>query len=387
MPDAGPVPREALEFFRAKGFSPAFDYRDVWQDEHAIAFTVAKAMQMDVLVSIRDAVDDALANGKTFEQFKKDLTPELQRRGWWGVKNMVDPKTGEKLPAKLGSPRRLKTIYRANMRSARAAGQYERAQRTKRALPYFLYQLGPSEVHREEHSKLEGTILPVDDPFWDVYYPPNGWGCKCHLRQITKREADRRGGVSETPEVEMVEWVNKRTGKTERIPEGVDPAWATNPGKARQETALKTLGQKAITAKQELSGGIIRTHLNDNGFESWLNKPKGNYPVAAMSDSSMAAIKANQRVVWLSSETVKKQLRNHPELTVDDYRIMPDLIDQGTIIRDRNRFFVFFTVQDRLYKSAIKTTETGDGNFLESLIRTSEEELNRLKNKGRILRP
>ena len=95
-------------------------------------------MQLDVLSSIRNAVDDALENGKTFEQFKKDLTPELQKRGWWGVKNVVDPKTGETLPARLGSPRRLKTIYRANMRSARAAGQYERAQRTKRALPYFL---------------------------------------------------------------------------------------------------------------------------------------------------------------------------------------------------------------------------------------------------------
>lgn len=387
MPNAGPVPREALEFFRAKGFRPAFDYRDVWQDEHAIAFTVAKAMQMDVLVSIRDAVDGAIVNGKTFEQFKKDLTPELQKRGWWGVKNMIDPKTGEKLPAKLGSPRRLKTIYRANMRSARAAGQYERAQRTKRALPYFLYQLGPSEVHREEHAKLEGIILSVDDPFWDVHYPPNGWGCKCHLRQITRREADRRGGVSPTPQVDRVEWINKRTGKVETIPDGVDPAWATNPGKARQDSALKTLGQKAITTKQELSSGVIRSHLKDSVFSDWLKKAKGSYPVAVLSDDSMAAIKANQRIVWLSAETVNKQLRNHPELNVDDYRVIPDLIDQGTIIKGRDRTLVFFGFKDRLYKSVIKTTQTGDGSFLTSLIRTSEKELNRLKKKGRILRP
>ena len=39
----GPVPREALDYFRAKDLRPGFDYRDVWGSEHAHAFTVAKA--------------------------------------------------------------------------------------------------------------------------------------------------------------------------------------------------------------------------------------------------------------------------------------------------------------------------------------------------------
>ena len=37
------------------------------------------------------------------------------------------------------SPGRLQTIFSANMRSARAAGQWDRIQRTKDALPYLLY--------------------------------------------------------------------------------------------------------------------------------------------------------------------------------------------------------------------------------------------------------
>jgi len=387
MPTPGPVPREALEYFRAKGFKPSFDYRDVWQKEHATAFTVAKAMQLDVLSAIRDAVDQSMAKGETFRQFQKDLQPTLEKKGWWGRKDVVDPKTGEKVSAQLGSPRRLKVIHRANIRSNRAAGQHERAQRTKRALPYFIYLLGPSEVHREHHVAIAGTILPVDDPFWDVHYPPNGWGCKCHLRQITRKEADRRGGVSDPPEVEMVEWLNKRTGQVELIPEGVDPAWATNPGKARQESALKTLGQKAISAKSDLASGVIRSHLNDAAFEAWIKAPKGNYPVAAMSDASMTAIKAKQRVVWLSKDTVTKQKRNHPELTAADYRLLPDLVDQGTIIQDGQRTLVFFMASGQLYKSVIKTTDTGGGNFLTSLIRTNQSELKRIQKKGRVLRP
>ncbi|MDO6806530.1 hypothetical protein Q4595_28995, partial [Wenyingzhuangia sp. 1_MG-2023] len=82
----------------------------------------AKAMQMDVLTSIRESLDDALANGKTFARWKKELQPELEKLGWWGKKNVVDPTTGEVIKAQLGSPRRLRTIYSTNLRTARAAG-------------------------------------------------------------------------------------------------------------------------------------------------------------------------------------------------------------------------------------------------------------------------
>ena len=39
---------------------------------------------------------------------------------------------------------------------------------------------------REEHRLLHGTTLPPSDPFWDKYYPPNGWGCRCTVVQVRK---------------------------------------------------------------------------------------------------------------------------------------------------------------------------------------------------------
>lgn len=80
----GLTPEAAVEFFRQKGFKIGFDHRDVWQQEHQAAFTVAKAMQLDLLVEIRDQVDAALADGTTFEAFKAALKPNLVKRGWWG---------------------------------------------------------------------------------------------------------------------------------------------------------------------------------------------------------------------------------------------------------------------------------------------------------------
>ncbi|BCS94607.1 phage protein [Desulfoluna limicola] len=244
----GPVPTDALAYFRAKGWQIGFDYRDVWKAEHASSFTVAKAMEMDVLADIREAVDKAIEGGQTFQQFAKELKPTLQKRGWWGVKEMVDPETGEVVEAQLGSPRRLKTIYRANMRTARASAQWERARRTKKLRPYFLYQLGPSANHREEHVAWHNIILPVDDPFWLTHFPPNGWGCKCFVRQITEREAQRLGGVTKRPEVVMRQWENKRTGEAVEVPEGIDPGWDWNPGKARIDALSEVFDEKLTAA-------------------------------------------------------------------------------------------------------------------------------------------
>ena len=54
---------------------------------------------------------------------------------------------------------------------------------------------------RPEHAALNGTTLPFSDAFWDSYYPPNGWNCRCTVVQVRKtkypetphEEAYRRG--------------------------------------------------------------------------------------------------------------------------------------------------------------------------------------------------
>lgn len=39
---------------------------------------------------------------------------------------------------------------------------------------------------RPEHAELHGITLPVTDSFWDEYFPPNGWNCRCTVVQVLK---------------------------------------------------------------------------------------------------------------------------------------------------------------------------------------------------------
>lgn len=50
---------------------------------------------------------------------------------------------------------------------------------------------------RPEHAALHGIVKRIDDPFWDKYYPPNGWGCRCEVVQLPG------SSYKETPDSEI----------------------------------------------------------------------------------------------------------------------------------------------------------------------------------------
>ena len=49
--------------------------------------------------------------------------------------------------------------------------------------PNLEYRTAGDKRVRDEHKDLAGTIAPVNSPFWDKYYPPNGWRCRCYVVQ------------------------------------------------------------------------------------------------------------------------------------------------------------------------------------------------------------
>jgi len=292
------IPKAALDYIKNKILKVGFSYKDVWNEEHATSFTVAKAMQIDVLSDFHEAVKQAVGNGQSFETFKKNIKPTLQQKGWWGRKEMIDPLTGHTVNAQLGSDRRLKTIYNVNMRSAYQKGQYDRTMASD-LHPYLMYHIGPSIKHREEHAVWNGLILPKDDPFWDSHFPPNGWGCKCYTRAVSEARkkkyenegitvpprADGTGGgklavKTVAPPDTYRTFFNERKGTFERIPNGVSPGINWNQGSINRSTAgLEHLVQKTRDKVPEqfdsIINSILKSQVNKNDFYGFIEDALG----------------------------------------------------------------------------------------------------------------
>ncbi len=195
------VPEAAVRFLKNKGYKIGFNWTDVWKREHQIAFTVAKAMKIDLLQDIKQSLEDALEKGVPFQQWQKNIRPILQQKGWWGKKTMTNPHTGLPEEVQLGSPRRLSIIYDTNVRMAYAAGHWEALEENKKAAPYLRYVCVMDGKTREEHRRWHNTVLPIDDPFWETHYPPNGWRCRCSVVALSKYDLEKQGlSVTEQPD-------------------------------------------------------------------------------------------------------------------------------------------------------------------------------------------
>lgn len=88
---------EAIEALRRRGTNlfPSDHWATVWQEQHHAGFTVARSAGFDILKDIHGALVSAMENGTTFADFKRDLIPTLQKKGWWGRTAVIDPETGK----------------------------------------------------------------------------------------------------------------------------------------------------------------------------------------------------------------------------------------------------------------------------------------------------
>lgn len=69
---------------------------------------------------------------------------------------------------------------------------------------YLQYRTAGDKRVRPEHAALNRVTLPISDSFWETFFPPNGWNCRCTVVQVRKSkyeatdhdEAMSRGDVA-----------------------------------------------------------------------------------------------------------------------------------------------------------------------------------------------
>ncbi len=253
----GKTPEEITSWFEAKGYDMSWNWQELWQAEHGRSFTVAKVMKLDILQDIRAEVDNAVKNGETFEQFRRNLEYKLKRSGWWGRVRAADvpgfdPAAGidPDETVQLGSPWRLQTIYNTNINSAYSMGRYRAQRKAARTHPYWQYIAILDDHTRDEHAALHEKVWMYDDPFWDYFYPPNGWGCRCRVRTLSEKQFKRLELKLEQTGPHNFgtdRFIDPETGRQTKtgwfsvngLKVSTDPAWSYNIGKQDWTVDLK----------------------------------------------------------------------------------------------------------------------------------------------------
>ena len=92
----------------------------------------------------------------------------------------------------------LRTEYNQAIAASQCGARWNEFKRNAKAMPMLQYQAVMDSNTREDHAKLNGVRKRVDDPFWDIYMPPNGWGCRCEVIQLPSSAA------KETPSEKII---------------------------------------------------------------------------------------------------------------------------------------------------------------------------------------
>jgi SPP1 gp7 family putative phage head morphogenesis protein len=170
--------KEAVEFLKKKTPLTAGEYKALSEECRAKAFTVSGYTSLEVLQKFLDELTDACEEGKTKKDFVESMNDFLERNGYEGL-----------------NPFNADVIFRTNMQTAYNAGHYKSMTdpTTRKLRPFWKYVTAGDGQVRESHAQMEGRIYRADDPIWDVWYPPNGFRCRCTVVSMTKGQVERSG--------------------------------------------------------------------------------------------------------------------------------------------------------------------------------------------------
>jgi len=400
-------PAAAMEFIKRKGYTFSWNWFDTWKDAHAKAFTVAKVTKVEILRDIRNAVEKAISEGKTLQQFQKELTPTLQKNGWWGKKEHVNEETGEVTEYMAGSPRRLKTIYGTNLQTAYMAGRYKGQMDAAGDLPYIQYIAVLDGRTTDTCRDMHGRVFRADDPIWNTLYPPNHWGCRARTRSLSERMLQREGLRVESSEgriVNDVVTVGKGENAVKKAVSGLKlpnekifwagPGWNYNPGTSLWMPDLNGYNESDASS-------FIKDLLASSAYTMWIGKEgkiKGTIPVGVLPKEYVKAVGTDKHVVQMTADNYQKHRtpkseHYHADIGIEDYQALQNIIEDADLIvkngsteKYPNTLLCFKkTVDGDFYIVPVRPNNIGEPE-VRSLYKIPLDEVKKLKNKGSVIK-
>ena len=177
-------PKEAIEMFKrkAKKLLTRTQFDRLSDKLKARAFTVAHLQHDYQLAGAREVLTESITNGYSRGKTINMLRDKFESMGVTNIKR-----------------HHLETVHSTNILGSYSHGKWEQMKRL-RGRTYWQYStVGDGRV-RPTHRAQNGKVFPRDHAFWNTWYPPNGFRCRCTVWPLTRAEALEEGVTTELPQ-------------------------------------------------------------------------------------------------------------------------------------------------------------------------------------------
>lgn len=207
----------AADFWRDKVKLGPAEFAALSDEAKIRAFGISGIAKGAELTTVFNSLQAAIEKGISYGQFKKECAEIFARRGWTGKREW-----------------RVQNIFRTNIQTAYNSGRWQKQKEVSQYFPYLQYNAVNDRRTRPTHAALDGKVFPIDHPFWDSWYPPNGYRCRCSTLSLTEGQVKRMGLTVETanPTDLPIEIASPRTGAKMTVQQLLpDPGFEHHPGK------------------------------------------------------------------------------------------------------------------------------------------------------------
>lgn len=293
------------------------------------AFYVSGVAQLDVVTHVWEAIDDALKQGTTLDDFRASVSSSLES-AWQGT--VENP----------GS--RIETIFRTNVQSAYTAGRHAEATDpdTLADRPFWMFDAILDDATTEVCEKCDGTVRAADDAWWNTHLPPLHFQCRSHFITLTKDQAHEKGITKKPTKTEPDAGFGAPPRERDWEPEKADypePLWKQfEEKKLTPAQTWATDAHDALKGMKKDGGAAARTLMRERvgtlGLKSYDREWKlpGSEKIVVERDAGLADLqrlgKAHAVHLWDGTVVLTNDVADGARKALQDFADRPDLRPQ-----------------------------------------------------------
>ena len=207
----------------------------------------------------------------------------------------------------------LQTEYNSAQRAGAMAEKWAKYEDQKGVYPNLQYKTAKDNRVREDHANIDDVIKPIDDKFWDKWYPPNGFNCRCYVVQTSKP------ATKGTPKAEPTPGFENNVGKD---------------GRTFNEDHPYFLFPEAEVSK--IRKGFEELKLLEPMYEEIFKKGSGNIQSSVWADPKDIDQNLANSKILVNSLKAKVKIRPHVNSSILKGKKNPELEVNGKVADLKN---------------------------------------------------